>query len=68
MTDGLFGAEIGNSLVVIRHSDKKNMYWVLYLVTLRPEPKARINLGLDLEFNSIHFGKGINKCKKHTNF
>ena len=30
----------------------------------RPKPKKNKNLGLDSEFNSIHFGKEINKCLK----
>ncbi len=33
-------------------------------VTPRPNTKIKINLGLDLEFNSIHSGIEINKCLK----
>jgi len=34
------------------------------LVTPRPKPKTKINLGLDSEFNSIHFGIETNKRLK----
>jgi hypothetical protein len=53
-------------LVLIRHSTpKKKLYigsgsWV----TPRPKPETKINLGLDSEFNSLHFGIQINKCLK----
>ena len=35
----------------------RNGFWV----TLRPKPKTKINFGLDLEFDFIHFGIEINK-------
>ena len=33
-------------------------------VTSRHKPKTKIYLGLDLKFNSIHFGIEVNECLK----
>ncbi len=51
-----------NFLLAIRHFTPKKKY----ILGLGPgcEPKTKINLGLDSEFNSIHFDLEINKRLK----
>jgi len=56
---------IFNNKIFIYGFGSRTVIVCSYCLDPRPKPpKKKINLGLDLEFNSINFGIKINKCLK----